>query len=82
MNENQKTQNTGSAQAAADAAPLLTPDQAIEQLRLLRAQMPNVEPLTDQERKLARAQARLGLSPEAVQASIKVPIRKDRGLCQ
>jgi hypothetical protein len=72
MNENQKTQNTGSAQAAADAPPLLTPDQAIEQLRLLRAQMPNVEPLTDQERKVARAQARLGLSPEAVQASINV----------
>ena len=72
MNENQKTQNTGSAQAAADAPPLLTPDQAIEQLRLLRAQMPNVEPLTDQERKLARLQARLGLSPEVVQASINV----------
>jgi hypothetical protein len=72
MNENQKTQNTGSAQAAADAPPLLTPDQAIEQLRALRAQMPNVEPLTDQERKLARAQARLGLSAEAIQASINV----------
>lgn len=72
MNETQKSQNTGSAQAAADAPPPLTPEQAIEQLRALRAQMPNVEPLTDQERKLARMQARLGLSPEAVQASINV----------
>jgi hypothetical protein len=72
MNENQKSQNPGSAQAAADAPPLLTSAQAIEQLRALRAQMPNVEPLTDQERKLARAQSRLGLSPEAIQASINV----------
>jgi hypothetical protein len=72
MNENQKTQNTGSAQAAADTPPFLTPDQAIAQLRLLRAQLPNVEPLTDQERKLARSQSRLGLSPEAIQASINV----------
>jgi hypothetical protein len=59
---------------AADAPPavLLTPDMVVEQLRALRTQMPNVDPLTDQERKLARGQARLGLSAEALQASINV----------
>jgi hypothetical protein len=64
----------GSALPSADAPPaaLLTPQQVVEQLRVLRTQMPNVDPLTDQERKLARGQARLGLSPEALQASINV----------
>jgi hypothetical protein len=72
MNDNQKSQVKNVTQAAADGspAPLLTPDQVVEQLRALRAQMPNVDPLTDNERKQAREQSRLGLSPEAVQASI------------
>jgi hypothetical protein len=58
----------GTAPAAADAP--LTAEQAVAELRALKARLPNVDPLTDQERKQAREQARLGLSAEAVQASI------------
>jgi hypothetical protein len=64
----------GSTRAAADGPPpaVLTPEQAVEQVRALLAQLPNVEPLTDEERRLARRQSRLGLSNEAVQATINV----------
>src|SRR5438876_11185879 len=62
----------GSTRAAADGPPpaVLTPEQAVEQVRTLLAQLPNVEPLTDQERLLARRKSRLGVSSEAVQATI------------
>jgi hypothetical protein len=50
----------------------LTPEQLVEQLRALRASVPNVEPLTDQERTIARQQSRLGVTAEAVQQSINV----------
>jgi hypothetical protein len=71
QSKEQETKPSNRRQAAADtSAVLLTPTQIVEQLRLLRAQMPNVDPLTDLERKQAREQSRLGLSPEAVQASI------------
>jgi len=64
----------GSPRAAADGPPpaVLTPEQAVEQVRALLAQLPNVEPLTDQERLLARRKSRLGVSSEAVQATINV----------
>src|SRR5204862_7637828 len=49
---------------------VLTPEQVVQQLRSLRGQIPNARPLTNDERELARKQVRLGLSPEAVQASV------------
>jgi hypothetical protein len=62
----------GSTRAAADGPPpaVLTPEQAVEQVRTLLAQLPNVEPLTDEERLQARRKSRLGVSSEAVQATI------------
>jgi hypothetical protein len=74
MKTNTQSQGTNGAgqNAAADGTPavVLTPDQIVEQLRILRTQMPATDPLTDQERKLAKEQARLGGSPAAVQATI------------
>lgn len=56
---------------AADAPPSkLTPEQVVEGLRALRAQMPDVDPLTDRERALARTFSRIGGPAPAVQASI------------
>ena len=56
---------------AADTPPAgLTPEQVVEGLRALRTQMPNVDPLTDRERALARAFSRIGGPAPAVQASI------------
>lgn len=73
LNEAQSKQQNGTpVSAAADAPVELNPDQVVEQLRTLRAQMPNVEPLTDEERALARRYARRGSSHEAIQASITV----------
>src|SRR5580765_2103470 len=62
----------GLPRAAADGPPpaVLTPEQAVEQVRTLLAQLPNVEPLTDAERLQARRKSRLGVSSEAVQATI------------
>ncbi len=56
---------------AADTPPVaLTPEQVVEGLRALRAQMPKVDPLTDRERALARVLSRAGGPATAVQASI------------
>jgi len=56
---------------AADTPPVaLTPEQVVEGLRALRAQMPAVDPLTDRERALARTFSRAGGPAAAVQASI------------
>jgi hypothetical protein len=56
---------------AADTPPVaLTPEQVVEGLRALRAQMPSVDPLTDRERALARTFSRIGGPAPAVQASI------------
>lgn len=57
-------------QAADTPLAGLTPEQVVEGLRALRAQMPNVDPLTDRERALARVLSRVGGSAPAVQASI------------
>ncbi len=57
-------------QAADTPLAGLTPEQVVEGLRALRAQMPNVDPLTDRERALARVLSRAGGSAPAVQASI------------
>ena len=74
MKTNTQSQGTNGAgqNAAADGTPavVLNPDQIVEQLRMLRTQMPATDPLTDQERRLASQQARLGGSPAAVQATI------------
>jgi len=69
-----KTQLSGKQVQSADG-PLptsMTPEQLVEQLRALRQSVPDVEPLTDQERAIARQQSRLGRSAEAVQESINV----------
>ncbi len=72
--QSQETRQHASPNAAADGTPavVLTPDQIVGQLRVMRTQMPATDPLTDQERKLAAQHARLGGSPEALQASIDV----------
>src|SRR5258708_34779447 len=59
-------------QAAADTPqpPMLTPDQAVEQLRALLAQVPDVQTLTAQERKILRRS--LPLPEPVLQASISV----------
>src|SRR5260221_11142438 len=49
---------------------MLTPDQAVEQLRALLAQVPTVETLTAQERKILRRS--LPLPDSVLQASIGV----------
>jgi hypothetical protein len=59
--------------AAADApqpAPTLTPEQVVEQLRALRAQIPDVTPLTPAQRAFLRN--RSAVSPPVVEASINV----------
>ena len=48
----------------------MTPEQVVEQLRSLRAQIPEVAPLTVEQRKVLRAQSRV--SNDIVQASINV----------
>jgi hypothetical protein len=74
MKTNTQSQGMNGAgqNAAADGTPavVLTPDQIVEQLRMLRTQMPATDPLTEKERRLAAQQARLGGSPAAVQATI------------
>jgi hypothetical protein len=68
QNTTQSKLQQGTAPATAEAP--LTAEQAVAELRALKARLPNVDPLTDQERKQAREQARLALSAEAMQASI------------
>jgi hypothetical protein len=70
MNEQSKGKQAKSADEPVPAS--MTPEQLVEQLRALRAFVPNVEPLTDQEREFARRQSRIGLTAEAVQQSINV----------
>src|SRR5438445_473845 len=71
MAQNQKQLQPGQ-HAAADTpqTPMLTPDQAVEQLRALLAQVPTVETLTSQERKMLRRS--LPLPEPVLQASITV----------
>ena len=85
METNSQTQVTegtnvvpGSKQSSPNVTPQaadtplvgLTPEQVVEGLRALRAQMPKVDPLTDRERALARVLSRAGGPAPAVQASI------------
>ncbi len=71
MAQNQKQLEPGQ-QAAADTPqpPMLTPDQAVEQLQALLAQVPTVETLTVQERRLLKRS--LPLPDSVLQASIGV----------
>jgi hypothetical protein len=60
-------------QAAADtppAVPMLTPEQFVEQLRALRAQVAEISPLTVEQRRILRKQGTI--SETVVQASINV----------
>jgi hypothetical protein len=66
-------QNESPNQTAADtppAAPMLTPEQFVEQLRALRAQVADVSPLTAEQRKLLRQQA--AMAESVILASINV----------
>ena len=73
MSDSNKQSNVKQVQSADGPLPAsLTPEQLVEQLRALRVSVPDVEPLTDQERAIARQQSRLGRSAEAVQESINV----------
>jgi hypothetical protein len=69
----------GKARAAADGPPLvmLSAEEVVAQLRALKGQIEEVEPLTPEERAIARSQARLALSHEAVQASINAIGKSD-----
>ena len=59
-------------QAATDTPqpPMLSPDEAVAQLRALQAQIPEIVELTPQERAILRRTARI--TEEAIQASINV----------
>ena len=74
-----KIQGSPNEQAAADTpqtAPMLTPEQAVEQLRAMLQQIPDVPSLTAQERKLLHGHTRM---PESeVQASINVVGASDK----
>src|SRR5882724_2798183 len=71
MAQNQQQLQPGQ-HAAADTpqTPMLTPDQAVEQLQALLAQVPTVETLTAQERKILRRS--LPLPDSVLQASLGV----------
>ena len=72
MSTNQKKETTN-AVAAADIpqpAPLLTPEAVVEQLRAMRGQIGEVTPLTPEQRKAVRNNART--SNPILQASINV----------
>lgn len=67
-----KTQSKPRQQAAADTTPavMLTPDEAVAQLRAFQAQIPEITSLTKQERTILRNSARI--PDTAIQASISV----------
>ncbi len=68
-----KIQKKSPKQTAADtppAVPMLTPEQFVEQLRALRAQVAEVSPLTADQRRILRNQG--SLSETVIQASINV----------
>jgi hypothetical protein len=64
----QGTLNNPNAPAA--DTPKLTPEAVVEQLRALRDQLPEISPLTPQQRKKLRKAAQI--TPEVLQASISV----------
>jgi hypothetical protein len=67
-----KKQSKTQQRAAADTPPpvMLTPDEAVAQIRAMKAQLPNITSLTKQERDFLRNSARIPDS--AIQASISV----------
>jgi len=67
-----RIQKKSRKQAAADTppVPMLTPEQFVEQLRALRAQVAEVSPLTVEQRRILRKQGTI--SETVVQASINV----------
>src|SRR5258708_13524776 len=67
-----KTQSNTQQRAAADTPPpvMLTPDEAVAQLRAFQAQIPDITSLTKQERTILRNSARI--PDTAIQASISV----------
>jgi hypothetical protein len=67
MSQKQKF-NQEVTQAQAEAGPPLTPEAVVAQLRALQLQIPEIAPLTKQERKLLQASPRV--SDDVVHASI------------
>src|SRR5438876_5483558 len=68
-----RIQKKSRKQTAADtqpAGPMLTPEQFVEQLRALRAQVAEVSPLTAEQRRILRSQG--AQSETVIQASISV----------
>ncbi len=70
MSRNVKKSRKQAAADAPPAVPMLTPEQFVEQLRALRAQVAEVSPLTAEQRRALRNQA--AESESVIQASINV----------
>ena len=76
MNQNQVIPNVPAAADTPQTAPMLTPEQFIEQLRTLLTQVPELPSLTKAERKLLQKQTRIPVTEAAaaingVEASAK-----------
>jgi hypothetical protein len=72
-----KIQNVSSSTTAADPqSPAPTPEQVVEQLRALRVSIPDVEPLTPEQRRAVRNAMRV--PPDVLHAQIDVIGASDR----
>jgi hypothetical protein len=70
MSRNQKKSLKQTVADTPPAGPMLTPEQFVEQLRALRAQVAEISPLTVEQRRILRKQGTI--SESVVQASINV----------
>lgn len=71
MNQNQVIQNPAAADAP-QQTPAVTPEGIIQQLRAVSAQIPEVTPLTSQQREVLRRQAQTAKNGEIVDTSISM----------
>jgi hypothetical protein len=70
MSPNEKQSTNPAAAETPQPQTLLTPEQFVEQLRALRAQVPEVTPLTTEQRRILRRQGKQ--SQTVIQSSINV----------
>ena len=71
QNQNQVIQNPAAADAP-QQTPAVTPEGIIQQLRAVSAQIPEVSPLTGQQREILRRQAKTAKNGEIVDTSISM----------
>ncbi|HEX7190663.1 MAG TPA: hypothetical protein VF381_03720 [Thermoanaerobaculia bacterium] len=71
QNQNQVIQNPAAADTP-QQTPAVTPEGIIQQLRAVSAQIPEVSPLTPQQREVLRRKARTAKNGEIVESSISI----------